>query len=74
MAVALALTMMSENDRIQLAMLVARFGFRISDRNARSVGVHERVLFDAVVAGLAKIERICVHGDRHILTTYLVFA
>lgn len=74
MAVASSPDTMNKADSSQLAALVERFGFRISNLDARRVGVRERVLFDAVVAGLAKIERAHVAGDQHIATTYVVFA
>lgn len=65
---------MTNTDITQLADLVARFGFRISTLDAKSAGVPERVLFDAVCAGAAKIERMHVLSDRHLVTVYLVFA
>lgn len=57
-----------------LATLVARFGWRITTLDAAMAGVSEHVLFEAAHAGHAKIERVHVLGDRHLVTVYLVFA
>lgn len=65
---------MNKTDSDQLTALVEQFGFRVSNLDARRAGVREHVLFDAVVAGLAKIERVHVAGAQHIATTYVVFA
>lgn len=53
----------------QLAMLVARFGWRFSHLDALRAGVREHVLFDAELVGLVKCE-LCTFEVRR----YLVFA
>ncbi len=52
-----------------LAALVARYGFRFSNLDARRAGVSEFTLAGAELAGLAKCEHASFHAR-----VYLVFA
>ena len=65
----------------QLTLLVSRFGFRVSNLDARRAGVPERVLFDAATSGRALLERTHLlggadsegFGGGHV-SVYLIFA
>lgn len=53
----------------QLSRLVAAYGWRVSNLDAKRLGIPERVLFDACVKGQAKL--VYVH---ELVTAYLIFA
>ena len=59
----------SEFVRAQLAILVARYGWRFTSRAIRAAGISERVVHAACCAGLARCTTVHT-GD----SIYLVFA
>lgn len=61
----------------QLDQLVSSFGFRVSNLDAKSIGISERVLARAVGEGRAKVESAHFCGtsaDGAVVVAYLVFA
>lgn len=64
---------MTPTETAALATLTARYGFRVSNLDAKRAGVSEHVLFSAVVAGRAKLERVHFVAGCD-ATVYLIFA